>query len=36
VDPVVELLDRQVDFILGQDKAADFLVQVEPFLRAWL
>jgi hypothetical protein len=34
VDPIVELLDRQVEFLLGQEEDADFLVQVEPFLRA--
>ena len=36
MDPVVDLLDRQVDFILGQETDADFLVQVGPFLRALL
>jgi hypothetical protein len=34
MDPVVELLDRQVDFLLGQEHEIDFLVQVEPFLAA--
>lgn len=34
VDPLVELLDRQVDFQLRQEDSAAFLMQVEPFLRA--
>jgi hypothetical protein len=34
VDPLVELLDRQVDFLLGQADSAAFLIQVEPLLRA--
>jgi hypothetical protein len=34
VDPLVELLDRQVDFLLRQTDSAAFLIQVEPFLRA--
>lgn len=34
VDPLVELLDRQVDFLLRQAESAAFLIQVEPFLRA--
>jgi hypothetical protein len=34
VDPLVELLDRQVDFLLQQTDSAAFLIQVEPFLRA--
>lgn len=34
VDPLVELLDRQVDFQLRQEDAAAFLIQVGPFLRA--
>jgi hypothetical protein len=33
VDPLVELLDRQVDFLLRQTDSAAFLIQVEPFLR---
>lgn len=33
VDPLVELLDRQVDFLLRQRESAAFLIQVEPFLR---
>jgi hypothetical protein len=34
VDPLVELLDRQVDFLLRQPDSAAFLIQVEPFLSA--
>jgi hypothetical protein len=34
VDPLVELLDRQVVFLLRQTDSAAFLIQVEPFLRA--
>jgi hypothetical protein len=34
VDSLVELLDRQVDFLLHQTDPAAFLVQVEPFLTA--
>jgi hypothetical protein len=34
MDPLVELLDRQVDFLLRQPDSAGFLIQVEPFLRA--
>jgi hypothetical protein len=34
VDPPVELLDRQVDFLLRQTDSAAFLVQVEPCLMA--
>jgi hypothetical protein len=34
VDALVELLDRQVDFLLRQTDSAAFLIQVEPFLRA--
>jgi hypothetical protein len=34
MDPLVELLDRQVEFLLGQTESAAFLIQVEPFLRA--
>jgi hypothetical protein len=34
VDPLVELLDRQVEFLLRQTDSAAFLIQVEPFLRA--
>ena len=34
MDPLVELLDRQVDFLLRQTDSAAFLIQVEPFLRA--
>jgi hypothetical protein len=34
VDPLVELLDSQVDFLLRQTDSAAFLIQVEPFLRA--
>jgi hypothetical protein len=34
VDPLVELLDRQVDFLLRQTDSAAFLIQVEPFLTA--
>ena len=34
MDPLVELLDRQVDFLLRQTDSAVFLIQVEPFLRA--
>jgi hypothetical protein len=34
VDPLVELLDRQVDFLLRQTDSAAFLIQVEPFLGA--
>ena len=34
MDPLVELLDRQVDFLLRQTESAAFLVQVEPFLGA--
>jgi hypothetical protein len=34
MDPLVELLDRQVDFLLGQTESAAFLIQVEPFLSA--
>jgi hypothetical protein len=33
VDPLVELLDRQADFLLRQSDSAAFLIQVEPFLR---
>ena len=33
-DPLVELLDRQVDFLLRQTDSAAFLIQVEPFVRA--
>jgi hypothetical protein len=34
VDALVELLDRQVDFLLRQTDSAAFLIQVEPFLWA--
>lgn len=34
MDPLVELLDRQADFLLGQTDSAAFLIQVEPFLGA--
>jgi hypothetical protein len=34
MDSTVELLDRQVDFLLKQPDDAAFLIQVEPFLRA--
>ncbi len=34
MDPLVDLLDRQVDFLLRQTEPAAFLIQVEPFLRA--
>lgn len=34
VDPLDELLDRQVDFLLRQTDSAAFLIQVEPFLAA--
>ena len=34
MDSLVELLDRQVDFLLRQIDPAVFLIQVEPFLRA--
>ena len=34
MDPLVELLDRQVDFLLRQTDSAAFLIQVEPFLTA--
>ncbi len=34
MDPLVELLDRQVDFLLRQTDSAAFLIQVEPFLGA--
>jgi hypothetical protein len=34
MDPLVELLDRQADFLLRQTDSAPFLIQVEPFLRA--
>ena len=34
MDPLVELLDRQADFLLRQTESAAFLIQVEPFLRA--
>jgi hypothetical protein len=34
VDALVELVDRQADFLLGQADSAAFLIQVEPFLRA--
>jgi hypothetical protein len=34
VDPLDELLDRQVEFLLRQTDSAAFLIQVEPFLRA--
>jgi hypothetical protein len=34
VDASVELLDRQVAFLLKQPDDASFLIQVEPFLRA--
>ena len=34
MDPLVELLDRQVDFLLRQTESAAFLIQIEPFLRA--
>jgi hypothetical protein len=34
LEPVVELLDRQVDYVLRQGSDEDFLIQVEPFLRA--
>jgi hypothetical protein len=34
VNALVELLDRQVDFLLRQTDSAAFLIQVEPFLRA--
>jgi DNA-binding NarL/FixJ family response regulator len=34
VDPLVELLGRQVDFLLRQPDSAAFLIQVEPFLSA--
>ena len=33
-DALVELLDRQVDFLLRRRDSAAFLIQVEPFLRA--
>ncbi len=32
MDPLVEFLDRQVDFLLRQPDSATFLIQVEPFL----
>lgn len=34
VDPLVGVLDRQVDFLLRQTDSAAFLIQVEPFLEA--
>jgi hypothetical protein len=34
VDPTLELLDRQVEFLLKQPDDASFLVQIGPFLRA--
>ena len=34
VDPLVELLDRQVDFLLLQTDSSAFLIQVEPFVTA--
>ncbi len=34
MDALVELLDRQADFLLRQTESAAFLIQVEPFLRA--
>ncbi len=34
MDALVELLDRQVDFLLRQTDSAAFLIQVEPFLGA--
>jgi hypothetical protein len=34
MERTVELLDRQVAFLLKQPDDASFLVQVEPFLRA--
>jgi hypothetical protein len=34
VDPIVDLLDRQADFLLEQVGDETFLFQVEPFLRA--
>jgi hypothetical protein len=34
VDALVELVDRQADFLVGQADSAAFLIQVEPFLRA--
>ena len=33
MDPLVELLDRQADFLLRQTDSAAFLIQVEAFLR---
>lgn len=33
-DPVLSLLDRQVDALANQPSTAEFLVSVEPFLRA--
>jgi hypothetical protein len=33
-DPVLSLLDRQVDALVSQSTTAEFLVSVEPFLRA--
>ncbi len=34
LDPVLSLLDRQLDALTGQPGSAEFLVSVEPFLRA--
>jgi len=34
LDPVLSLLDRQVDALGAQQTTAEFLVSVEPFLRA--
>lgn len=34
MDSLVELVDRQADFLLGQADSAAFLIQVEPFVRA--
>jgi hypothetical protein len=34
LDPVLSLLDRQLDALAGQPGSAEFLVSVEPFLRA--
>jgi hypothetical protein len=34
VDSLVELLDRQANFLLGQTDSAAFLIQIEPFLGA--
>ena len=33
MDPLVALLDREADFLLGQDDARAFLIQIGAFLR---